>query len=242
MDLQRVHDQAQLLHLRTAGGTGLPGELLPVADHVLDRQPAHDGPQMTGEDVVHPLRHQLLLVEETPGRVGDRHEVVAHLEDDHAPHPERNALVRHAVHLQFGLVQVERQLAHHLHAGHHQRAAPGDDAETHARLETLGAVVGAGDDECLVGLRDAPHHLEQTDQREDGDNRHPRNDADNHRHTPPCDGALSAPNEGSVRLAGPRLKALTHPCCNLDAYVPEAVRKRPSPGPRRAQLSYARVT
>src|SRR5207302_10755998 len=68
--------------LRTAGGPGLPGELLPVPDHVLDRQPAHDGPQMTGEDVVHTLRHQLLLVQEAAGRVGDRHEVVAHLEDE----------------------------------------------------------------------------------------------------------------------------------------------------------------
>ncbi len=238
VDLQGVHNQTQLLHLRTARGPGLPGELLPVADHVLDRQPAHDGPEMTGEHVVHALRHHLLLVEETPSRVGDRHEVVAHLEDDHAPHLERNALGGHAIHVQFGLVEVQRDLAHRLHSGHHECAAPRDDAEPHAFLKAFGAVLGARDDECLVGLGDPPHRLEQTDQYEHGDNSRPRYDADDHRHSPPCDGALSAPNEGSVRLRETGVQTLTDPCCNLDACAPGQL----SPAREWAQLSYAWVT
>ncbi len=220
MDLQGVHDEPQLLHLRAAGGPGLPGELVAVADHVLDRQPAHDGPQMTGEHVVHPLGHQLLLVQESAARVGDRHEVVADLEDDHTPHLQRNALEGHAVHRQLGLLEVQGELAHRLHARHHQRAAPRDDPEPHALFEALVAMLRTGDDERLVRLGDPPHHLEHTDQRENGDNRRSRNDADDHRHSPPLNGALSAPNEGSVRPRKPRLKTRADPCCHVDAQAP----------------------
>jgi hypothetical protein len=204
VDLQRVDDQAQLLHLRAAGGPGLPGELLPVADHVLDRQPAHDRTEMTREHVVHPLRHQLLLVQEAAGRVGDRHEVVAHLEDDHAPHLQRNALVGHAVDVQFGLVEVEGESAYRLHARQHERAAPGDDAEPQALFQPFGPMLRTGNDQRFIGLRDTPHELEEHDNEDQCEDDGPRDDADDHRHAPPLPGAWSAPNEGECARARPR--------------------------------------
>ena len=186
VDLQRVDDQAELLHLRAARGTGLTGELLTVADHVLDRQSAHDGTEMTGEHVVHPLGHQPLLVQEAPCRVGDGHVVVADLEDDHAPHLQRDALLRDAVDLQLGLVEVEGQLADRLYTGQHQRAAPGDDPEPHPLFQALGPVPGTRDDERLVRLGHPPHQFEQTDQYEYGGDRRTRDDADDHRQCPLC--------------------------------------------------------
>jgi hypothetical protein len=139
---------------------------------------------MTGEHVVHPLRDPLLLIEETAGRVRDGHEVVAHLEDDDTTDLQRNALMGHAVHGEFGLVQVERELAHRLHTGQHECAAPRDDTEVHALLQALHLGLGAGDDERLVGFGDTPHEFEQTDHYQDGAQGRPRDHADEHRHTP----------------------------------------------------------
>ena len=91
LHLERVDDQAELVHLGTRRLAGELGELLAVADHLLDGHVAHDGAQVTGEHVVDPLVHLGLLVEEAPGRVGDRGEVVADLVDDHAPDGERGS-------------------------------------------------------------------------------------------------------------------------------------------------------
>ena len=180
LDLQRVDDQAELLHLGARRLAGQLGELLAVADHLLDRHVADDGAQVTGEDVVDPLVHLVLLVEEAAGRVGDRREVVADLVDDHAADAERDALVRDAVDGQVGLAQVEREPPHGLHAGEHERALAGDDLEAEALLERVGGVLvpEAGDDQGLVRLGHAPHGLEDDDGDDDGDDRRADDDVD----------------------------------------------------------------
>jgi hypothetical protein len=139
LDLQRVDDQAELGHLRAGRLTRTRRELLAVADHVLDGHRADDGSQVTGEDVVHALVHQVLLVEETTGGVGDAARVVADLEDRRAADVDGNALMGDAIDLKVGLVQVERQPTHCLVPRHHQRALAGDDAKAHF---VAGAVLG----------------------------------------------------------------------------------------------------
>ena len=109
LDLQRVDDETELLHLDARRLAGQRGELLAVADHLLDGHVADDRPQVTGEHVVHALVHLLLLVEEASGRVGDRREVVADLEDHDALDPERDALVGHALDRELDSAQVERE-------------------------------------------------------------------------------------------------------------------------------------
>src|SRR4029450_10313529 len=63
LHLERVHDQAELLHLRARRLAGQGGELLAVADHLLDGHVADDRPQVAGEHVVDLGVHLLLLVE-----------------------------------------------------------------------------------------------------------------------------------------------------------------------------------
>ena len=89
---------------------------------------ADDGAEVAGEDVVDPLVHLCLLVEEASGGVGDGHVVVADLVDDHAADAERDALVGDALDGEVGLAQVEREPAHGLHARQHELALAGDDA------------------------------------------------------------------------------------------------------------------
>ena len=141
-------------------------ELLAVADHLLDRHVADDGAQVAGEHVVHALVHLVLLVEEAPGGVGDRREVVADLVDHDALDAERDALVGDAVDGELGLAEVEREPAHGLHAGNDERALAGDDLEAEAlvELDRPGAFLGcleAGDDQRLVRLGHPPHELEE---------------------------------------------------------------------------------
>ena len=71
---------------------------------------------MAGEDVVHLHVHLLLLLEEAPRRVRDRLEVVGDLVDHDRLDADRDALRRHAVEVELGLVDVERQPAHLLEA------------------------------------------------------------------------------------------------------------------------------
>ncbi len=163
---------------------------------------------MAREDDVHALGHHLLLVQETAGRVGDRHEVVTDLEDDDALHPQRDALVGDAVHGQLCLVEVQGQFPYRLHAREYERPPPGDDPEPHALPEALGLVGGAGDDECLVRFGHPPHELEQADQSHDCGENDSRHDADSHRQRPlsavpfGTDGAESAPAAAPPEDAG----------------------------------------
>jgi hypothetical protein len=116
-----------------------------------------------------------LLIQETPGRVGDGHQVVAHLEDDDALDVNRDSLTGHAVDRQVRLVQVEREPAHHLHPGEHERPPAGDDPEAHPLVDAVLAVLGAGDQQRLVGLGHPPHRLEHGDQDQDPARRDNRN-------------------------------------------------------------------
>jgi hypothetical protein len=102
------------------------------------------------------------LVEEPAGGVGDRGVVVADLVDDHRLDADRDALGRHARDVQFGLVGVEREVAHPLDAGHDEGTLAGDDLEAQGLGDALdGVLVEARDDERLVGLGDPPHRTEQ---------------------------------------------------------------------------------
>src|SRR5438132_686220 len=108
LDLKRIDDQTQLLHFGSGMFTGELREFLAVADHFLDRHVADDRPQVAGEDVVHPLVHLVLLIEEPASRVGDGCVIIANLVDDDRSDLERDALLAHTVDLQVGLAQVER--------------------------------------------------------------------------------------------------------------------------------------
>ena len=57
LDLQRVDDQAELLHLVRAGVARLLRELVAVGDQVLDREAADDRAQVAVEDLAHQVVH-----------------------------------------------------------------------------------------------------------------------------------------------------------------------------------------
>ena len=166
LDLQRVDDEAELLHLGARRLAGERGELLAVADHLLHGHVADDGAQVAGEHVVHAVVHLVLLVEEAPGRVGDRREVVADLEDHHALDAERDALVGDAVDGQLGLAQVEREAAHLWTPGMTSVPLPVTILKPRlaVRRWRRGVVWQAGDDQRLVRLGHPPHELEQDDE------------------------------------------------------------------------------
>ena len=111
---------------------------------------------MAGEDVVHLHVHLLLLVEEAPGGVRDRLEVVGDLVDHDRLDADLDPLRRDAVEVELGLVDVEREMTHLLEERQVERALADDDLEAEPRRVTLGAAmrVHAGDDQSLVGLRD----------------------------------------------------------------------------------------
>src|SRR5262249_15063877 len=98
---------------------------------------------------------------------GDRHQVVAHLVDDHPAYTQRDALVSHTVDLEVGLAKVQRQAAHGLEAGHDERAPAGDDLESEALLQTLVAMLAPGADERLVWLRAPQCALEEQHEQEE---------------------------------------------------------------------------
>jgi hypothetical protein len=117
LDLQGVHDQAQLAHLVGGRAADLAGEPLAVEDEVLDGEVADDRSKVAGEELVDRAVHGVLLVQEAPGRVGDAGEVVAHLVDHHAPHVDGDALLGHAGHLQVRRAAVEPEPARGLEPG-----------------------------------------------------------------------------------------------------------------------------
>ena len=107
LNLKRIDDQAQLLHFGSGMFTRELREFLAVADHFLDCHVAHDRPQVTGEHVVDPLVHLVLLIQEPACRIGDGCVIIANLVDDNRSDLERDALLAHTVDLQVGLTQVE---------------------------------------------------------------------------------------------------------------------------------------
>ena len=129
LNLQRVDDQPELLHLGAGRTARRFGELVALADQIFDGERAADCAQMAREHLLNARVHAVLLVEETARGVGDRREVVTDLVDHHPFDVDRNALLGDARDLELGLAQVERKPAHHLHARNDQRAAAGDDLE-----------------------------------------------------------------------------------------------------------------
>ena len=164
LDLQRVDDQSELGHLRARRLACAPRQLLTVANHVLHRHAADDGPEMTGEHIVDPLIHFVLLVEEPSGSIGDARRIVADLEDHRSTHVDGDALVSHAVNLEIGSMEVERQTTHGLDAGNDESSLAGHDSEAHF---IAGGILGdafltqARDDQSLVRLGHSPHRLEE---------------------------------------------------------------------------------
>jgi len=167
LDLQRVDGQSELLHLVARGGPGLLGQPLAVADHLLDRQAAHDRAQVSGQDVVHPAVHLALLVQEPPGGVGDRHPVVAHLEDHHALDVHRDALLGDAVHGQVASFRSSDSLRTAWTTGMTRVPRPVTIRKPIPLVDALGAVACARDQERLVRLGHPPHDPEQDDQDDD---------------------------------------------------------------------------
>jgi hypothetical protein len=178
LDLERVDDEPELLHVGTRRLAGRARERLAVADHRLDGHAADDCAQVPGEQLLHLRVHPLLAVEEAARGVGDRGEVVRDLEDRHAADAHRDPLVGDALDRERRLAHPERQAADGLEAGQDERPLAGHDLEAEAVARALGAGAGAqaGDDERLVRLRDAPHQLEQDRERDQGGHRGDRDD------------------------------------------------------------------
>jgi hypothetical protein len=82
LDLQRVHQQADLGHLALGGVEHRLGQLLPLGDDLLDRHRADDRAQVAGEDPPGQHRHLVLVGQEALPGVDDGLRVVAHLERD----------------------------------------------------------------------------------------------------------------------------------------------------------------
>ena len=182
LDLQGVDDEAKLLHLLAGVAPRGLGEGLPLPDHLLHGEAADDGAEMALEDVLDLLFElDLRLVEEAPGGVGDRGEVVADLVDDDRLDADRDALGRHAGDVELGLVGIEGEVADALDTGHDEGTLAGDDLEAEALGDALdGVLVEARDDERLVGLGDPPH---RTEQQEDQHQRHDHNATDDGQRT-----------------------------------------------------------
>ena len=105
LDLQGVDDDAELLHLGVAAVLDLLGHPVPFPDDLLDGQAADDRAEVAGEDAAHQLLHAVLLGQEAAGRVGDRHRVVAHLEDRDGADVEADPLIGDALLDDLGLPQ-----------------------------------------------------------------------------------------------------------------------------------------
>ena len=98
------------LHLLRAAIAHLLGELVLVADHVLDGHRTRDRTEMTDENVLHlGLELRRGAIKETPRGVGDRTVVVADLVDDHTAQIDADLLLGDARHTDLALVRLERK-------------------------------------------------------------------------------------------------------------------------------------
>jgi hypothetical protein len=129
LNLQGVDDQPDLLHLGLGRVEHLLSQALAFADDLLDRHGADDRPQVAGEDPPGEDGHAVLVLQEAAGRVGDALLIVAHLEGDHGPALERDALLGHALFGHLGLLHGQGQGAHPAAHRHHERAVTGDYPE-----------------------------------------------------------------------------------------------------------------
>jgi hypothetical protein len=84
---------------------------------------------------------------------------------------DRDALRRHALDDELGLVQLERERPHLLQAGDHEDALAHHDLEALLVADGLRAGPEPGDDERLVRLRDLPGQLHEQDEQQDRDDR-----------------------------------------------------------------------
>ncbi len=132
LNLQGVDDQAEFLHLRAGTRPGQGRQLLPIPDHILDGELADHRPEMTGEHIVHPGFHLVLLVEEPSGGIGDRGVIVPDLEDHYTAHTHGDSLLGDAVDAQLGGLQVQGEATDILSARHDQDSLPGHNLETEA--------------------------------------------------------------------------------------------------------------
>jgi len=151
LDLERVHHQAELGHLRLGGVEHSRGQLLALPDDVLDRHRTHDGPQVAGKNAPDKLGHGILVVHKTAAGVGDRLVVVANFESNNGAHLQGYPLLGHARlrHLCFLHGQREEiSLATH-------RRDEGTVAHDYAE-RGVPSPLAAGDQHCLVGRRNVP--------------------------------------------------------------------------------------
>ena len=167
LDLEAVDDEAERLHLDGAALANLLGELVLVADHLLDGHRTGDGAQVADEDVLDlGLELDGRAVQEAAGGVGDRAVVVADLVDDDAAQVEADLLLADAGNGDLALVGHERQGPDLGQARQDHGAAAGHDLEAHALAGYPAGRVAARDardDQGLVRLGDAPGRLEQGD-------------------------------------------------------------------------------
>jgi len=200
LDLQRVDDEPELLHLRSGGRARRLGELVALANQILDREAPADRAEMPREHVLNARVHHVLLIEEPARGVRDRREVVADLIDHDGLEMDRDALLCHAVDGEIGFVEVERELTDDLHARDDERAVARDHLEAHALglRRRIAARPEAGDDERFVGLGNAPHRFEDDDG-EQADHDDDRADRDCKRRETRCDHDDSSRPHGGGR-------------------------------------------
>ncbi len=185
LDLEGVQDEA----LAGEAGLGLlrdlPGEGGPVADDVLDRHPADDGPQRAGQHLLGEADDAVLLLEETLGRGADGVLVAADLDDRDAFEIGLDAAQGDRSADGDGDVpagQVEGVAL--LDEGHDEHAAADHDLLAAGVGEDLsGGRIGgllaapAGDEERLTGTGDlVAGDDDQGEQHEEYDHSHGRND------------------------------------------------------------------
>ncbi len=190
LDLEAVDDEPEGLHLDGAPLPDLLGELVLVADHLLDCHRSGDGPEMADEDV-HDLGLELLrrAVQEAASGIGDRAVVVADLVDDHAAQVQADLLLADAWHGDFALVGHEREGSDLDQARHHESASACNDPEAHTFHV---ATTHGGDDQGLVRFRDPPRGSEPDDQEDQQD----EDDEPHH-----CQRRLEVTHRGSLTVS-----------------------------------------
>ena len=152
LDLHRVEDQAELLHLRMAALGDLLGQPVAFANDLLDGQRTDDRAQVPGEHPSDQLFHLVLLGQEPARRIGDRGLIVTDLECGDRLDVQPDALDRDAILDDLGDPQRQRQCARLAEDRQYKDAPAGDDAE-----RRLGAApLRPGDQQRLIRRGNMP--------------------------------------------------------------------------------------